>query len=197
MNKRKFRGDLEPHECKALVHAWHEAARIARPLNMLVSIKPSGELTPIEHAKLVEMFWDKLGGWCRYHSGDFFCVLIREAAFNGTQHGLREHFHALVHVPRENSKAFMAAVGRWFPERLEADAKPSHQREYWLASGKLRSVIGYVTKQRTPQATYKTPYSRQRGGLVLGKRHKISRSLRAKQIDISASPAAVMQRCVA
>jgi hypothetical protein len=164
MNNRKLRGDLTPAECKSLVHAWHEAARLGRPLNRLVSIRPAGELTPIEHAKLVEKFWDKLAGWCRYHSGDF---------------------------PMCEGKAFKAAVARWFPEGLEADVRPSNQNEGWSAGGKCRSAIGYLTKQRTPQATYRTPYSRERGGLVLGQRYKISRSLRAKQGDVSTLPVAL------
>jgi hypothetical protein len=187
MNHRKLCSGLKPSECKSLIHAWHEAARIGHPLNMLVSIRPTEELTPIERAKFVEKFWDKLGGWRRYHSEEFFCVLTREATFNARQHGLRKHFHALVHIANGKGKAFQAAVARWFPEGLEADVKPAHQGESWSSNGKLRSAIGYVTKQRTQQATYQTRYTRQRGGQVLGKRCKISQNLQAKRVHFSSS----------
>lgn len=183
MNHRRFTGDLKPPQCKRLVHAWHTAARFGRPLNRFISIRPATQGSPIENAILVEKFWDKLGGWCRYNAGGFWCVLTREAAFNGISYGLNEHFHVLVFVPRRKYAQFETVIGRWFPGTFEADVRAANQNQRWNENGKIRSAIGYLTKQRTPQATYRTVFSRQRGGLVLGKRYKISNTLRLASVD--------------
>jgi hypothetical protein len=173
MNRRKIRGELGPDECKLLEHAWIEAPRLDRPLNRMVTVKPiGGDLSPRDHANRVDWFWNKLGGWSRYHVGGFFCLLVREKEPGG-----REHFHVLIHVPPVEAILFDKIVRGWFDETDDIDIKAANQSVRWTSSGKIRSAIGYLTKQRTPQATWKTHYSRRRGDPVLGKRARISRTL--------------------
>ena len=148
MNLRKSRKALNPRQCRELEHAWVEAARL-------------------------DHIWNKLGGWSRYHGGGFFCVLVREK-----QGGAQEHFHLLIHVPSNKSAMFAAAIARWFPpHEADIDIRPAHQGVSWTPANKIRSAIGYLTKQRSPQAAWRTPYSRQAGGPVLGKRYRITRNL--------------------
>jgi hypothetical protein len=178
MNLRSFRKALAPRQCRELEHAWIEAARQDRPLNRMVTIRPLGDLTPLDHAHLVDRTWNKLGGWSRYHGSGFFCLLVREK-----QTGSREHFHVLIHVPNGKTAAFAEAVARWFPpHQADIDIRPAHQRVSWTPANKVRSAIGYLTKQRSPQAAWRTPYSRQAGGPVLGKRYRITRNLLSPEV---------------
>ena len=172
MNYRKQRGDLGPMECKALHHAWIEAARQGRPLNRFLSVKAGGDLTPLDHVQLVDRIWNKLGGWARYHGGGFYCLLVREKERGGP-----EHFHILIHVPPSKAGLFDRRVLGWFAEIDDIDIRPADQSVRWTSSGKLRSIIGYLTKQRSPQAAWGTAYSRRRADRVLGKRARISRTL--------------------
>jgi hypothetical protein len=112
--------------------------------------------------------------------------LVREAAHNGKGHGLNEHWHALVHVPPGRLASLKTAVARWYPND-DTEVRPAHQGVGRTPSGKIKSAIGYLTKQRTPQACWHTLYRRQRGGLVLGKRFRITANLRAKSVHLGAS----------
>ena len=173
MNIRKPRKALTPHQCRELEHTWIEAARRGRPLNRMVTVRPLGALAPLDHAKLVDQTWNKLGVWSRYHGSGFFCILVREK-----QASSHEHFHVLIHVPSGKSAVFAKALARWFPpHEADIDIRPAHQRVSWTSANKVRSAIGYLTKQRSPQAAWRTAYSRQRGDWVLGKRYRITRNL--------------------
>lgn len=186
MNRRTLQGALAPAECKALEHAWLLADKIGHPLNVLITVRPSSQPTPLHLAKLANEFWNRLGVWSRRHcrrrrstrpasapeggaeaSGPlfFFCIMVREASHNGERHGLNEHWHALVHVPPGRFTALRAAVLRWCPDG-DADVRRAHQGVSVTGYGKVKSAIGYLTKQRTPQATWATRYRRQRGGRV-------------------------------
>jgi hypothetical protein len=92
MNRRKENGPLTAPQCKTLNHAWYQAKREGFPLNALLSIRP-GNRTPLEHAQLVDKFWNKLGGWSRRHTptGTFHAILTRETI-------PVDNFHALMHV---------------------------------------------------------------------------------------------------
>ena len=203
MNRRAQRQPLDRAQCQALEHAWVQAAKDSHPLNAMVTIRPGGELSPIEHAQLVAKFWNRLGVWSRRitksagprrapegsgASGpSFHCVLVREAAPNGDRkrYGLGEHFHALVHVPAGQLSSLAEAVARWHPAD-DVQVKPAHQGASRTRTDKIKSAIGYLTKQRTPQAWWNTPYRRQPGGIVLGKRYRISASLRPPILKTSA-----------
>jgi hypothetical protein len=173
VNIRKLSRALTRTQCGVLEHAWYEARRLGRPLNQMLTIKPLGDLSPLAHAELVDRTCNKLGGWCRYHAGEFCCVLTREKEIGGS-----EHFHALIHVPPRKAELFERTVRRWFGETADIDVRPCDQRVYETSFGKIRSAIGYLTKHRSPQAAWKTRYSRYRGvDRVLGKRYRITRNL--------------------
>jgi hypothetical protein len=191
MNYRKLRGELTPVDCKALQHAWIEASRLNRPLNRLMTVKPGGDLSPGDHADLVALIWNKLGGWSRYHGGGFYCVLVREKERGGP-----EHFHALIHVPWRKTALFDRTLRGWFDEIDDVDIKPANQRTSpRRVPGKLGSALGYISKQRTPQAAYRTPFLRRRGDPVLGRRARISRTLLALPTTpvVRPSPAPLQQ----
>lgn len=180
MNYRKERKRLGPHECQALQHAWHQAAKDGYPLNALVSIRPpDGYLSPIEHADLVAKSWNQFGIWSRRHTSakTFHAILVRETVPS-------EHFHLLMHVEgNANLTLLRHALARWFPNG-EANVTRANQNVSFTPSGKIRSALGYITKERTPQAAW-PKWQYRPGGPVLGKRYRISANLRARPITIA------------
>src|SRR5262249_2038576 len=118
MNRRKVQGPLGPDPCKLLDDAWCRAPKGGHPLNAFITIRPQGTLTPIEHALLVDKFWNRLGGWSRRHTRQrsFHCILVREAGPNGKNFGIGEHFHAVVHVAPGHFNSLKMAVESWHPE---------------------------------------------------------------------------------
>jgi hypothetical protein len=178
LNRRQQKRPLNPAECHALEHAWHQAAKVGYPLNAMITIRPQIELTPLQHAKLVNKFWNGLGVWSRRAGPFYYCILTREAEPNGKRFGFGEHFHALVHVPANKLTDLREAVIRWHPTPGEAHVRRAHQNEKQTAGGKIESALGYLTKQRTPQAWWNRPYRRKAGGIVLGKRYRITANLR-------------------
>jgi hypothetical protein len=177
VNRRALRGCLDPNECRALQHAWVQAATDGFPLNVLITVRPVGEFSALDLADMANEFWNRLGIWSRRRKREFRCILTREATRNGERHGLNEHWHALVHVPAGQFASLEEAVVRWYPDG-EAHITRAHQRVTLTRYGKIESAYGYLTKQRTPQASWGTRYRRQPGGMVLGKRFKITPNLR-------------------
>lgn len=179
MNLRKERGRLEPHQCRALEHAWHQAAKDGYPLNALVSVRPEGDRTPIEHAELVAKTWNRVGVWSRRHTAGstFHAILVRETV-------ACEHFHLLMHVEgNANLTLLRNALARWFPDG-EANVTRANQNVSFTPSKKIRSALGYITKERTPQAAW-PKWQYRPGGLVLGKRYRISANLRVRPITLA------------
>jgi hypothetical protein len=73
---------------------------------------------------------------------------------------------------------FDKTIRGWFDEIDDINIKAANQRTFPLnVPGKLGSALGYISKQRTPQAAYRTIFLRRRGDFVLGKRARISRTL--------------------
>jgi len=179
MNRRTLQGPLKPDHCKALNHAWHQAAKDGYPLNALISIRPAGNLTPIEHADLVAKTWNNIAVWSRRHTTEqtFHCILTRETVSIN-------NFHFLLHVEgRANLSSLRYALARWFPEPGEAHVRAANQTVGFTPSGKIKSALGYITKERTPQAAWPRWQYRRGGGVVLGKRYRISANLRARPIE--------------
>jgi hypothetical protein len=192
MHSRKPTKLLTRPQCEVLELSWQQADRDGYPLTAFITIRPAGNLSPLDHAELVAKFWNRLGVWSRratlkaYGTRSFHAELTREAEPGGKdQFGKCEHIHALMHVPEGTINALEKAVKRWFPGPREAVVKAAVQAETWSDKGKIRSVIGYLTKQRTQQAWWNTPYSHQAGGIVLGKRYRISASLRTVPRDVA------------
>jgi hypothetical protein len=94
VNRRSLRGCLDRRQCQVLEHAWVQSAADGFPLNAMITIRPFGELSALDHSVLVEKLWNGLGVWSR-RRGEYRCILIREAAHNGKQHGINEHCHVL------------------------------------------------------------------------------------------------------
>jgi hypothetical protein len=179
VNRRKERGRLEPQQCKALNYAWWQAAKDGYPLNALISIRPAGDPTPLEHAEIVDRTWNRAGVWSRRHtpSKTFHAVLVRETVPS-------EHFHILMHVASANLTLLRYALTRWFPEPGEVDITRANQTIAYTPLGKIKSALGYITKERTPQAAW-LKWQYRPGRPVLGKRYRISANLRAKPVEFA------------
>ena len=90
-----------------------------------------------------------------------------------------EHFHILMHVHGSaNLTLLRYALTRWFPEPGEVDVRRANQTIGYTPLGKIKSALGYITKERTPQAAW-PKWQYRPGRPVLGKRYRISASLRA------------------
>jgi hypothetical protein len=174
MNRRKPNGPLKPDDCRALNHAWHQAAKDGYPLNALISIRPAENLTPLQYAQLVGKTWNRLGVWSRRHGGTFHAVLVRETV-------PCNNFHLLMHLDSNaNLSLLRYAMARWFPESGQVDIRRAYQQVSYTPSGKIKSAFGYITKERTPQAAWPRWQYRRGGTVVLGKRYKITANLRVK-----------------
>lgn len=151
-----------------------QAANDGYPLNTKIAIKPLGDLLPEQQRKLVDKFWNGLGVWSRRHTPDktFHAILVRE-----TKGG--EHFHVLMHVSSSaNLVRLRYALTKRFPEPGVAHIQRAHQRVSYTSFGKIECTIGYITKERTPQAAW-PKWQYRPGGPVLGKRYRITANLRA------------------
>ena len=82
--------------------------------------------------------------------------------------------------------ALRDALTRWFSEPNEAHVRRAHQGEACNRFGKIQSVLGYITKERTLQAAWPRWQYRQGTRAVLGKRYRITANLRSKPGDIAA-----------
>jgi hypothetical protein len=184
MNRRKENGPLQPKQCRVLEDAWHQAAKDGFPLNALVSIRP-GNLTPLEHAELVDENWNRLGVWSRRHtpSKTFHAILTRETT-------PEEHFHVLMHVRgNANLTRLRYALAGWFPEPDVAHIEHATQARSYTPSGKIKSAFGYITKERTQRAAWGAGrllwQFRPGGRPVLGKRYRITANLRRRPIALT------------
>lgn len=74
------------------------------------------------------------------------------------------------------------ALTRWFPEPGAALAIPAYQTVTYTPSGKIRSALGHITKERTPQAAW-PKWQYRPGSPVLGKRYRISANLRVRPLE--------------
>jgi hypothetical protein len=183
VNRRKQHGRLEPRQCRALEHAWIQAAQDGYPLNVKIDIRPADNLKQEEHVALVNTTWNRLGVWSRRHTPNktFHAVLVRESV-------PVEHFHILMHVAGSTNLTLLRySLARWFPEAGVAYVTRAHQVVTYTPSGKIKSAIGYITKERTPQAAWPKWLYRD-GRAVLGKRYRISANLRAKPIELAGDP---------
>jgi hypothetical protein len=180
MNLRKGHGRLNPQQCRALDNAWTQARLDGFPLNVMLSVRPQ-QCRSLEHAELVDKTWNRLGVWSRRHTPTktFHAILVRE-----TKGG--EHFHVLMHVTGSASLTRLRhALARWFPNN-EAHVTPANYEVGFTPSGKIRSALGYITKERTPQAAW-PKWQYRPGDPVLGKRYRISANLRPKPITLAVS----------
>jgi hypothetical protein len=183
MNLRKEHGPLRPQQCKTLNHAWYQAKREGFPLNALLSIRP-GNRTPLEHAQLVDKFWNKLGGWSRRHTPTetFHAILTRETI-------PVDNFHVLTHVSgNANLTRLRYALARWFPDG-DVHVRRANYEVGVTPSGKHKSAFGYVTKEREHWAAWgagRLLWQYRPGGRpVLGKRYRITANLRREPIALT------------
>ena len=174
-HRQKETKGLNTNQVKDLDSAWHHAARIGRPLNALISIRPIDIDTrsPAERCKLFASVRNKLGVYARGQRIPVTLAWSREADLDGAG----EHMHVLMHMPARYRPHFDDLVIGWYPGPGEVDITTANQRTRLTWNGKRLSAIGYLAKQMTPQAWYKRGLIRKAGGPVLGKRSGVTTNL--------------------
>jgi hypothetical protein len=176
---RKQVNELDRKQVNELHQGWEHAARVGRPLNVMLSIRPLAEHDPTAFCRFAARVRNKLGVWARQRGVPFVAAWAREC----NQDGTGEHLHVLMHVPPKHYSNLEEKIIGWFPEPGAADVRPANQRVFVTDTGKRMSVIGYLAKQMTPQAWYRRGLIRKAGGPILGKRGGVTRNIGAKAID--------------
>ena len=135
---------------------------------MLLTFRPEDidTFTAEDRCEMWAAIRNKLGGYARDHGFPFVAVWARETRKDGSG----EHFHMLMHVPPRHRTHFESILNKWLDGPGEVDLRPATYDIRLRDNGKQWSAVGYITKQMTPQASFKSRWSRQPGGPVLGKR---------------------------
>jgi hypothetical protein len=173
MNRRSISKGLNSTQVTALTSGWNHAARVGRPLNALVTIRPFEDYDPMTFCTVAATIRNKLGVYARQHGFAFVAAWTRECNPDGTG----EHLHILMHVPPRYFARLEEKVIGWFPEPGAADVRRAHQHTVVTDTGNRMSAIGYIAKQMTSQAWYKRGLNRKAGGAILGKRGGVTRNI--------------------
>jgi hypothetical protein len=88
-----------------------------------------------------------------------------------------------MHTAKGQFAMFKKRVVSWSPEPGVVDVRPADQRVTISERGIQGSAIAYISKQMTPQASYKRWLRRQKGGAILGKRGGVTRNIGSAAID--------------
>lgn len=178
MNRRQSVKALTGDEVCALEHLWIYAHRRGSPLNTFITVMTDGFdlLSPQQKADARGRILNNLGQFARRKGFDVVYLWTREAR----PYGGGEHWHILLFVPVEHYKTLRLCAKGWLPLG-EIDIRRADYRVGQDGTGKKRSVLLYVAKQMSPQASYKRPWRRTRGGAVVGARWGCSRSLVAEK----------------
>ena len=179
MNRRRLSNGLDRKQVNELQRGWEHAARIGRPLNVMLSTRPLADYDPTAFCRFAARVRNKLGCWARQRGVLFVAAWARECNPDGTG----EHLHVLMHVPPRHFSDLEEKIIAWFPEPGAADIRPADQRVFVTETGKRMSAIGYLAKQMTPQAWYRRGLIRKAGGPILGKRGGVTRNIGGKAID--------------
>lgn len=118
-NRRRVSKGLCTAEVKEMSEAWHHAARIGRPLNVLISLRPEkiDDLSPEERCLDFRAFRNKASGYARRHGFEPTFVWSREINPDGSG----EHMHVLMHVPKRFRQHFEETLIGWFPGPAEME----------------------------------------------------------------------------
>jgi len=163
-NYRRLTKGLDRNAVVDLNDAWHHARKIGRPLNMLVTLRPLDidDIASEDRTLVWRRLLNKLGAYARYRGfGPFTAAWARESNPDGSG----EHLHVLMHVPAKHREHFELTVYGWYHGASEIDVRVRHQVTSFTADGRRKNAIGYITKQMTPQASYRRGVIRRRGGL--------------------------------
>lgn len=161
-NRLRETKGLNTDTIKNMNAAWHHAASIRRPLNILISIRPLDidKMMPAQRSTLFKAVRNKLGVYSRQHGFPFTAAWSREINKDGTG----EHLHVLMHVPRRWREHIEDTITGWFPGPGEADVTTANQRTRISSNGKRLSAIAYISKQMDSKAWFKRGLIRQAGG---------------------------------
>jgi len=161
---------------RQIAHIWHEAWSNRLPLNVLISVRPEGVDAMTIHAK--RKLYRRIVGNYREHARRNGYVAAYIEVVETLVGDTHENLHIACHVPTKLRAAFIERAFGWLPNAAEIDARPCTRHVQWLKNGKSKSTLGYIIKNMTPQAAFKSPYLRKRGGGVWGRRWNCSHNLK-------------------
>jgi hypothetical protein len=179
MHRRQYTRGLDRQQVNLLTRGWEHAARIGRPLNAMVTIRPFEEYDPATICKVAVGIRNKLGVYARQHGFPFVAAWSRECNLDGSG----EHLHVLMHVPPKYFANLVDRVIGWYPQPGAADVRRARQTIILTEAGNRMSAIGYIAKQMTPQAWYRRGLNRKAGGAILGKRGGVTRNIGPAAIE--------------
>jgi hypothetical protein len=136
MYRRQHTKGLDSKQVTELTRGWEHAARIGRPLNVLVTIRPFEEYDQRKFCIVAASIRNKLGVYARQHAFPFVAAWTRECNPDGTG----EHFHVLLHVPPRHFSDLEKKVLGWHPEPGAADVRRANQTVTVTESGNRRSA---------------------------------------------------------
>lgn len=174
-HRRRTTKGLDTDQVKELNNAWHHAATVGRPLNVMVTVRPLDvdEVSPADRCRLFSRVRNKLGVFARGRKFPVSFAWSRESNSDGTG----EHMHVLMHVPSRHRAKFDDLLAGWLPGPGETDVTTARQKTRFTWDGKRLTALNYIAKQMTPQAWYKRGLLRQAGGPITGKRCGVTRDL--------------------
>jgi hypothetical protein len=158
-----------------LSDADHRAKTLGCPLNTLVTVRPCEEREmPVEQlCSEFARIRNNYDGYARRRRFQPAFVWTREIYTNNTG----EHMHMKCHVPKKHLRHFRGRACSWMPYAREVDVRPAKLGETISRNGKRHSMLLYIAKQMTTQASWGFNLSRQKGGTILGRRWYASRNL--------------------
>lgn len=168
MNRRKPRRALSRDDVDSILDAFHHARRIGLPLNVMVTVlfAATDTMTVSERCQGYDRVKTIIGQFARGHGFDTANLWTREIDPDGKG----EHIHLLCHVPPALHRRFNACAMTWCTGATEIDVRKTTQTSTLANDGRRHSAPNYIAKQMSPQAAFRRPIRRVKGGITEGQR---------------------------
>ncbi|UTP41436.1 hypothetical protein M9M90_09750 [Phenylobacterium sp. LH3H17] len=191
---RKRHEHIQTNDADNLAAALNFTRQLEREPNLFITIQWKHAECPIPVATRTQRFLNLAGTWLKRATGaPAVWAYAREV---GRLKG--EHLHLVIHVPPRHSAAFKRAAFGWIEMEATGEVRASAARIMPITKGTLSSDLKrYLLKEgtdevRTAHWVPNTAKYRRTGGVVLGKRIKVSHSIgptaRRRPLDDSGHP---------
>ncbi|MBL8574215.1 MAG: hypothetical protein JNM13_11110 [Hyphomicrobiaceae bacterium] len=176
MNRRKPRRALTRTDVDGIIDVFHHAFRIGLPLNVQVTVmlEETDRLPVAARCAAYDRIKNLIGQFARRHRFETASLWAREI----DARGYGEHIHILCHMPPAMFSHFQRLAMGWLAGSTEIDIRRICPQQTVARDGKWHSPALYLAKQMSPQAAFKRPLRRIKGGIIEGLRWGMSRNLR-------------------
>lgn len=173
MNRRKPRRALSRDDVDEILDAFHHARRIGLPLNVMVTVlfAATDTMTVSERCQGYDRVKNIIGQFARRHGFDTANLWTREVDPDGKG----EHIHLFCYVPPALYRRFTLCATTWCSGATEIDVRQTSQTSTLANDGRRHSAPHDIAKQMSPQAAFKRPIRRMKGGIIEGQRGGCSR----------------------